>query len=473
MPTHAPYRRPRLDPLGLVAGRCDELALGDVIDPATPHHPDMRDRTGGEAVNAMVRTGCGSITPALELVPRFCQNTPTARLISPRVVAGQRHDDARARAVETLYGDGVTERYRRMAATAAQRLGLAPRLAPLARTRLHVDGRDNRDEEPMDQGSPITRGYRRAPRPDLNQDMRELIGEPQAGSPVRMTPLSAHRREAQDVGEVIRTPVHQVHIPYGLTYVVADRALYRAANLQQLAQTPLQWSTRVPATVSDAQAAWAQVDPQALAPLTKPDRYGELPSLAGDVPPRWLLLYSALRPTPAQRPVDQGWRQPSDQAGHVWKKLCPTPWAGEAAARQVLATFAHPVQATCLAPGTVDARPRFGKRGRPGRDAPPEQGGAPREEALAAALTSRPALIDHQQGVILATHALDDAPLPPPALWEGDKGQGHAARGGRFWKDPPVLASALYLQKPERSRALVLGMTVCWLVDAAFADRLR
>lgn len=272
---------------------------------------------------------------------------------------------------------------------------------------------------------------------------------------------------------VIRTPVHQVHIPYGLTDVGADHALYRAANLQQLAQTPLQWSTRVPATVSDAQAAWAQVDPQALAPLTKPERYGELPSSSGDVPPCWLLLSSALRPTPAQRPVDQGWRQPSDQEGHVWKKLCPTPCAGEADARQALATFARPVQATCLALGTVDARPRCGKRGRPGRDAPPDQGGDPSEGALAAALPSRPALIDHHSGVILATHALDDAPLPPPALLESDKGQGHAVRGGRFWKDPPCLASALYLQQPERRRALVLGMTVCWLVDAAFADRIR
>ena len=158
-------------------------------------------------------------------MPRFCQHTPTARLIAPRVVPGHLPADARARALETLDGDGVTERYRRMAATAAQRLGLAPRLAPLARTRLHADGRDHRDAEPTDQGSPLTRGHRRAPRPDLNQDMRALLVAPQAGRPVLMTALRAHGRDAQGVGEVRRTPVHQGHIPYGLTYVVADRAL--------------------------------------------------------------------------------------------------------------------------------------------------------------------------------------------------------------------------------------------------------
>jgi transposase len=61
-----------------------------------------------------------------------------------------------------------------------------------------------------------------------------------------------------------------LHITYGMTYVVADRALSSEANRQKLAQTPRQWITRVPATVSDAQAALAQVDPQAMAPLTEP-----------------------------------------------------------------------------------------------------------------------------------------------------------------------------------------------------------
>jgi hypothetical protein len=92
---------------------------------------------------------------------------------------------------------------------------------------------------------------------------------------------------------------------------------------------------------------------------------------------------------------------------------------------------------------------------------------------LAAALTSQPALIDHDSGVSLATPALDAAPLPPPARWEGDKGQGHAARGGRCLQDPPGFAAALSLNKPERSRALVPGMTACWRVAAVFEDRLR
>jgi hypothetical protein len=70
--------------------------------------------------------------------------------------------------LETLYVYGVTELYRLMAATAAERLGLAPRIAHLERTSVHIDGRDNSDEELEEQVVHITQGYSRDHRPDLN-----------------------------------------------------------------------------------------------------------------------------------------------------------------------------------------------------------------------------------------------------------------------------------------------------------------
>ena len=68
-------------------------------------------------------------------------NTPTSRLISPRVAPEQRNADALGRTLETLYAYGVTELYSLIAATAAQRLGLAPRFTHLDSTSFHVDGR--------------------------------------------------------------------------------------------------------------------------------------------------------------------------------------------------------------------------------------------------------------------------------------------------------------------------------------------
>ena len=64
-----------------------------------------------------------------------------------------------------------------------------------------------------------------------------------------------------------------------MTSLVADSALSRAANRRQLAQTHLPWITRVPATLSPAQAVLAQATPQILASLTAGSRDDELPSI--------------------------------------------------------------------------------------------------------------------------------------------------------------------------------------------------
>jgi transposase len=203
----------------------DELGMGDVLDQATHQHPELRDLTVGEAGTAMVLNGLGCINQALYLVPRFFQNKPTFRLISPRVAPEQLNDDALGRTLDTLYTDGVTELYSRIAAPAAERLGLAPRFAPLDRTSFHVDGRYNSDVEPDEQVIHITRGYSRDHRPDLNPVMLELMVEPQAGSPVLRQPLSGNSSDAHECGQVIQEHRAPLQTPYGLTYLVADSAL--------------------------------------------------------------------------------------------------------------------------------------------------------------------------------------------------------------------------------------------------------
>jgi transposase len=421
----------------------------------------------------MVLNGLGCIPQTLYLVPMFFQNKPTYRLISPRVAPQQLNDDALGRALETLYTYGVTELYSLMAATAAQRLQLAPRFAHLDSTSFHVDGRYNSNAEPEAHVIHITRGYSRDHRPDLTQVMLELIVEHQAGIPVLMTPLSGNSRDVQDFGEVVRAHVQQLHITYGLTYLVADSALYSEANLQKLAQTPMKWITRVPATLRDAQAALAQADPQTMASLQADDRYLALTSSYGGVPQRWVLIYSAPRQPQAQRTVDKQVRKQSDQEVPVWKKLCSTLFACEAAARQALATFEQDLRATFLHTSTVRATPRYRRRGRPSPGVPPAQVVYHIEGALASSLTFRQALIDQQSCFILATNELDEAHLSPQEMLDSYKGQAKAERGFRFLKDPQFCASSFYLKKPERIMALLMVMTVCLLVYAALEYRIR
>jgi transposase len=282
----------------------EALGIGDVLNQAAPHNPEMRDLTVGEAVKAMVLNGLGCINQALYRVPRFFHNKPTYRLISPRVTPAQLNDAALGRALDTLYKSGVTALYSLIAATAAKRLGLHPTYPPLDSTSFHVDGRSNRDEPPAAHVVHITTGYRRDHRPDLNQVMLELSVEHQAGIPVLMKPLSGNSRDGKAFGHLVHAHIAPLQTTYGTTYLVAESALYSEDNLQKLAETHSKWITRVPATLNDAQAVLAQANPQTMASLTEGYRYRESTSTYGGVEQRWVLRYSALRQPQAQRTVD-------------------------------------------------------------------------------------------------------------------------------------------------------------------------
>jgi Domain of unknown function (DUF4277) len=248
-------RRHVLDHPSRVAGMCDARGLGDVIEHATPQHPAMRDLPVGEAVKARGRKGLGCLKPARSLVPRFCQQQPPARLLSPRVVPAQLNDAALGRALEPLDDSGVTARSRLMAVTAAPRRGLHPTSPHLDRRRLPVEGRAHRDEAPAAQVMPSPRGDSRAPRPARHHVLLALMVEPQAGLPRLRPPRSGHSREAHACGQVSRAPLEQLHPTDGATDVVADRALSRQDNLPQLAHSAGKWSTRVPATLPEAPTA--------------------------------------------------------------------------------------------------------------------------------------------------------------------------------------------------------------------------
>jgi transposase len=470
---HRPYWSEVIDHLGLVAGMFDELGISEVLDRAMHHTPETRLVTVGRAVKAMVLNGLGFVNQQLYLVPMFFQNKPTQRLIAPGVEAQHLHDDTLGRALDTLYDYGVTTLYSLIAATAAQRLGLAPTFAHLDSTSFHVDGRYNSAEEPEEQVIHITRGYSRDHRPDLNQVMLDLIVEHQAGIPLLMKPLSGNSSDVQDFGQVVTEHIAQLQTTYGTTYLVADSALYSAENLQKLVETRTKWITRVPATLSEAQAVLAQADPPTMTPLMEGYRYQQATSTYGGVPQRWLLVYSDHRRPQAQRLVDKAWLKQSAAEAKAFQQLCHTAYACAEDAQHALTTFAQALQATSLHEGAVQPTPRYSRRGRPSQDTPPARIVYRITGALASSLAAHEARVAPHSCFILATNEIDACTLPAQALLEGYKGQQHTERGFRFLKDPRFLASSLYLKKPERIMALLMVMTVCLLVYAALEYRIR
>jgi transposase len=254
---------------------------------------------------------------------------------------------------------------------------------------------------------------------------------------------------------------------------VADSALYSADNLHKLAETSLTWITRVPATLTEAQAVLAQANPQTMAPRTEGYRSPVVPSRYGGVAQRWGLIHSEPRQPPAQRTVDKQWRKQSADEGKACKTLCRTAFACAADAHQALTRFAHDVPTTFLSDRTVYPTPQYRKRGRPGPGTQPDQLVYPITGALASRLTDRQARVDQQSCFLLATNERDEGQVSAQAVLDGSKGQAQAERGLRFLKAPQCLASSLSLKKPERLMALLMVMTVCLLVYAALAYRIR
>jgi Domain of unknown function (DUF4277) len=426
---------------GPVAGLFAALGRGAVIAQAPQPNPAMRARTGGEAGNALGRKGLGCSPQALALVPRFCHQQPTDRLISPRVAPDQRTDDALGRAVAPRSADGVPERYRLLAATAAGRWGLTPRLAHRDRTRVHVEGRDHRDAAPAPPVMHRTRGERREPRPARHPGLWELMVGPQAGIPLLRPPRRGHSRDAHALGQVLRASIAPWYTTSGVTSVVAESALDRAATRHHLAPTAMPWSTRVPATVRAAHAALAQVDLPALAALHAGSRAHALPATDGGLGPRGGRIDSERRQPPAQRTVDRPLRQPSDTAVNAWKPGWGPTLACAADARQALAPVAPAVQATLVGASPVRATPRYRTRGRPRHGAHPDPVGYQLAAAFAAALATRHARLDPHRCGILATTALNPPSARRQTGWRATKARcrRHAdaafCKTRRFW--PP------------------------------------
>src|SRR5262249_31404395 len=116
---------------------------------------------------------------------------------------------------------------------------------------------------------------------------------------------------------------------------------------------------------------------------------------------------------------------------------------------------------------------RYPTRGRPGKATVPAARRYPIAGVLTSSLAVRDALAAPHRCVMLATNELDECVLSPQALLAGYKGPKQAERGFRFLKDRRFLASSLYLKRPPRSMALLMVMTVCLVVYAAWEHRIR
>ena len=259
---------------------------------------------------------------------------------------------------------------------------------------------------------------------------------------------------------------------YELTYLVADSALYTEETLTLLAERVL-FISRMPATLSMAQALLTAVDVNLMHAIDKNYRYQEVCGVYGGVKQRWILVYSQHAYERDIHTLNRRALKQSQREQKAVVKLCRRAFACREDAQRAWENFQQTLVYTSVPDLQIREQARYAQRGKPKQGQRPEQVEYFLMGAVASCLHKRAAFIKKQGLFVLATNELDVQRLPAAEVLSEYKGQSHVEGGFRFLKHPEFLASALFLQKPERIMALLMIMTLCLMVYAALEYRIR
>ena len=466
------YRSQVIKHLGLVAGMVDELGLVERIDQLLPKDEERRTLSHGQVVKAMIINGLGFSQRALYLTPLFFQDKPVARLIGEGIEAEHINDDVQGRTLDAIYKYGLERFYAQLSVQAVLRLGLTCRTGHFDSTTFHVDGVYN-SQLPADETGgliPITKGYSRDHRPDLNQVVLQLICENQAGIPLLMKPLSGNSADKTDFRETIKAHIGQLQQDVGLRYLVADSALYCQETLQEMKD--ILWISRVPETITLAKDLIQQAAPMLMANL-KNQAMTSLCTCYGEIRQRWLIVYSPDAYQRSRQTLSKQFSKQSQTELKAFESLCKQTFACETDAQNALEKLQKKLKITELLDIKFVQESRHSKPGRPGKDTPPDR--------HSVRITGTPAsrLLPYQQKLarkscfIVATNQLDQDELPDAELLQIYRDQQKVERGFRFLKDPQFMAATLFLKSVKRVMALTVIMTLCLLVYAALEYRIR
>jgi transposase len=279
---------------GLIAAVCKNLKIADRIDQLLPVH-DARVVSPGRAVVAMILNGLGFTNRRLYLSPQFFASKPVERLLDASISTADLNDYALGHALDDLYAYGVIRLFGTVAFGIALEHKLLGGLAHLDSTSISVS--EEYEQASREDGEPatihLTHGHSKDKRPDLKQAVLSLVVNGPSQMPIWMDALDGNSSDKNSFHETIRKVREfqkQVNLNADFKWV-ADSALNSSGSL--LAQNDYLWLTRVTETIGEAKAYVSQED-EAISWITGEDGYKHAESLSvhGNVPQRWLLVYS-------------------------------------------------------------------------------------------------------------------------------------------------------------------------------------
>lgn len=467
-----------IDHLGIVAGIIDEIGLVEQVNELLGTHP-QEVMSLGQVLKAMILNGLGFLSAPLYLFSQFFEGKAIEHLLGAGISAEHLNDDRLGRALDHFYDYGVTQLFTTLALQAARKFKVETERVHLDGSSIAVEGAYIADEttsseaESTAEKSPcpieITYGYSRDHRPDLKQFLIDTICSGDGDVPLYLRVADGNEVDGVGFRQVVQEYRDQWHFS-GL--LVADAALYTAETLQQL--QGLQWISRVPLTLNQAQTVIHQVVPfaqwQGLAPGY---RLIELCTIYAEIAQRWVVVESEKRRAADLNALQKRINQQQQRHQRQLDKLCKDSFACESDALKAMKQFEQTLVYSRLSQVAVVEQAQHGKRGRPKLDSPPPT----LSYRLQATLVDQSEAIEAQQQIagrfILATNELECETLSAVEVLNEYKQQQSSERGFRFLKDPLFFTSSLFLKSRQRIMALAMVMALCLLVYTLAQRKLR
>jgi transposase len=461
--------------LGIVAGLIDEIGIVAYINEKLGTDPREKV-SAGIIVKAMLLNGLGFISAPLYMFEQFFTGLATEHLLGEGIKAEYLNDDRLGEVLDKLHEQGLSEIFLGISLRAVQIFGVALESAHLDSTSFHLHG--NYQEAPLPQTDSdetvaepraieITYGYSRDHRPDLKQFMMNLICTGDGDIPLWLEMANGNQSDKAKFTELLGAFREQWSFD-GLC--VADSALYSHANLR--AMTELNWLTRVPLTLKEAQQNIEHATDFQVSELKGYTIASSSSNYAG-VQQRWFTVESEKRRTSDLKQLEKQLENAQKQARQHLKKLSTQEFACEADALMAAQTLSQDLLWHELSDCAADPKKHYERSGKPASSDPPIRVSYSLNATLKPDEDKIARYRKRSGRFILATNVLDVKALSADDALKEYKGQQGTERGFRFLKDPLFFASSVFLKTPKRIAALGMIMALCLLVYSLGQRQLR
>lgn len=459
---------------GLIASVCKDLKIAERIDALLPIHQD-RVVSPGHAVVALILNGLGFTNRRLYLTPQFFASKPVERLLDAPIQAQDLNDYTLGHALDDLAAYGVSRLFGTVAFGIALDNRLLGQTNHLDSTSLSVSGAyEKADGEEAEPGViHLTYGHSKDKRPDLKQAVLSLVVNGPSNMPIWMDALDGNSSDKKEFHETIRkVRAFQKELDMkGDFKWVADSALYSAERL--LSTNDYSWVTRVPESIAEAREWVSEPDAKVLWQDGEGGyKFMEKISVYGNVPQRWLLVYSeqgfAREKKTLERKLATQEAQLKKDIWHLGNTAfgCVHDAEVEMGKLQKEYPLYH-------VHGQVVAVRKYEGKGKPAADAVPLRIEYNLDLTLERNEDAVLEILNRKGRFILATNDMDAEAYSAAKMLKEYKEQQNVEGGFRFLKDPWFMVDSVFLKTPQRIAALMMVMTLCLLVYNIAQYKLR